>query len=149
MAHRILSPGTNMSIIDNQQHETTDQEIITDLMLPDEDPKRADESFAASLREIAARIPESLNSIGRDISRTIERAVAAKDEYVIAVKLSSESQEKISQLVSTGIFRNRSEAATFLIEEGIKAQGELFERVKQKLIEIERLQAELRSLVQD
>lgn len=136
-----------MKTIDNKKHPNV--EVITDLMIPDEDPKRTDDSFASSIREITERIPEALNSIGRDINRTIERAIATKDEYVIAIKLSPESREPVSQLVSAGLFQSRSDAAAFLIDEGIKAQGELFERVKQKLAEIERLQAELRGLVQD
>jgi serine/threonine protein kinase HipA of HipAB toxin-antitoxin module len=51
--------------------------------------------------------------------------------------------------VQAGVFRNRAEAAGFLIEEGIKTQSALFERVKQKLAEIERLRAELRGLIAD
>jgi Arc/MetJ-type ribon-helix-helix transcriptional regulator len=104
---------------------------------------------ASSVRDIASRIPESLSAIGRDISRTIERAMSAKDEYVVAVKVSPEAQEKIDQLVQAGIFRNRAEAAGFLIDEGIKTQSALFERVQQKLAEIERLRAELRGLVNE
>jgi len=45
------------------------------------------------------------------------------------------------------VFRSRAEAAGFLIDEGIKTQAALFERVKQKLAEIERLRAELRGLI--
>ena len=46
-----------------------------------------------------------------------------------------------------GQFGTRAEAAAFLIDEGIKTQGPLFERVEQKLAEIERLRAELRGMV--
>jgi hypothetical protein len=51
--------------------------------------------------------------------------------------------------VAAGIFRSRAEAAGFLIEEGIKTQTALFERVQQKLAEIERLRAELRGMVEE
>ena len=101
---------------------------------------------ATSVREIASRIPESLSAIGRDISRTIERAISAKDDYVVAVKVSPEAQEKLEQLVQAGVFRSRAEAAAYLIDEGIKTKTALFERVEQKLHEIERLRAELRGL---
>ena len=102
---------------------------------------------SSSVRDIASRIPESLSSIGRDISRTIERAISAKDDYVVAVKVSAEAQEKLEQLVQAGVFRNRAEAAAYLIDEGIKSQHLLFDRVEQKLAEIERLRAELRGIV--
>ena len=125
-------------------------EPVDDLMLREEEvhegaPER--ERISSSVRDIASRIPESLSSIGRDISRTIERAISAKDDYVVAVKVSHDAQDKLEQLVQAGVFRSRAEAAAFLIDEGIKAQTALFERVQQKLTEIERLRAELRGMV--
>lgn len=101
----------------------------------------------SSVRDMAARIPEQLSAIGRDISRTIERAISAKDDYMLAVKVSHDAQVKLGQLVQAGVFGTRAEAAAFLIDEGIKSQGPLFERVEQKLGEIERLRAELRGMV--
>ena len=121
---------------------------IDDLMLTDgEGEQNERERVSSSVREMASRIPESLASIGRDISRTVERALSAKDDYVVAVKLSHDAQERLEQLVQAGVFRSRAEAAAFLIDEGIKAQGPLFERVTQKLSEIERLRAELRGMI--
>jgi Arc/MetJ-type ribon-helix-helix transcriptional regulator len=125
-------------------------ERIDDLMLRDDEPELHDQGrTASSVRDIASRIPESLSAIGRDISRTIEKAISAKDDYVVAVKVTPQAQEKLEALVLAGIFRSRAEAASFLIEEGIHVQAPLFERVRQKLAEIERLRAELRGLVAD
>jgi Arc/MetJ-type ribon-helix-helix transcriptional regulator len=134
-----------------QKEEQQTGETVDDLMLRDDEAGGDSESSrtASSVRDIASRIPESLSAIGRDISRTIERAISAKDDYVVAVKVSPAAQEKIDQLVAAGIFRNRAEAAGFLVEEGIKTQSALFERVQQKLAEIERLRAELRGMVND
>lgn len=125
------------------------EDPIDDLVLRDDeyDEGRGSERVHSSVRDIASRIPESLSSIGRDISRTIERAISAKDDYVVAVKVSHEAQERLEQLVQAGVFRSRAEAAAFLIDEGIKAQSPLFERVQQKLSEIERLRAELRGMI--
>ena len=124
-------------------------EPIDDLMVPEDEPGEHHQRGrnTSSVREIASRIPESLSAIGRDISRTIERAISAKDDYVVAVKVSHEAQEKLEQLVQAGVFRNRAEAAAYLIDEGIKTQTALFDRVQQKLAEIERLRAELRGMV--
>lgn len=133
-----------------QKEEPRATETIDELMLRDDETQGDSEErtrTASSVRDIASRIPESLSAIGRDISRTIERAISAKDEYVVAVKISPSAQEKVDQLVAAGIFRNRAEAAGFLVEEGIKTQAALFERVQQKLAEIERLRAELRGMV--
>ena len=135
-----------------QKEEQPATETVDDLMLTDDETHGDSEErtrTASSVRDMAARIPESLSAIGRDISRTIERAMSAKDEYVVAVKIAPAAQEKVDQLVAAGIFRNRAEAAGFLVEEGIKTQSALFERVQQKLAEIERLRAELRGMVNE
>lgn len=131
--------------------ESQSHEPIDDLMLPEGEAEEHHKGTraASSVREIASRIPESLSAIGRDISRTIERAISAKDDYVVAVKVSHEAQEKLEQLVQAGVFRNRAEAAAFLIDEGIKTQAALFDRVQQKLAEIERLRAELRGMINE
>ena len=133
----------------NPQRNASSSEPIDDLMLrdEDEDTRHTTDRVSSSVRDIASRIPESLSSIGRDISRTIERAISAKDDYVVAVKVTPEAQEKLEQLVQAGVFRSRAEAAAFLIDEGIKSQTPLFDRVGQKLSEIERLRAELRGMV--
>ena len=135
-----------------KKEEQSAPETVDDLMLRDDESEgEGDERTraASSVRDIASRIPESLSAIGRDISRTIERAMSAKDDYVVAVKVSPTAQEKVDQLVAAGIFRSRAEAAGFLIDEGIKTQSALFERVQQKLAEIERLRAELRGMVNE
>ena len=133
------------------QDDPRSSEPIDDLMLRDDDePEHGDKArVSSSVREMASRIPESLSAIGRDISRTIERAISAKDDYVVAVKVSPEAQEKLEQLVQAGVFRSRAEAAAFLIDEGIRTQTKegLFDKVEQKLSEIERLRAELRGIV--
>lgn len=134
-----------------QKEEPRATDTVDDLMLRDDETgDSADRTrTASSVRDIASRIPESLSAIGRDISRTIERAMSAKDDYVVAVKVSPAAQEKVDQLVAAGIFRNRAEAAGFLVEEGIKTQSALFDRLQQKLAEIERLRAELRGMVNE
>ena len=135
-----------------QKEEPRTTDTVDDLMLRDDESEGDSEErsrTASSVREMASRIPESLSAIGRDISRTIERAMSAKDDYVVAVKVSPGAQDKVDQLVAAGIFRNRAEAAGFLIEEGIKTQSALFDRVQQKLAEIERLRAELRGMVNE
>lgn len=133
------------------QAETDGSEAKDELIMHEGEPEQADDRSGASssMRDMAARIPEQLSAIGRDISRTIERAISAKDDYMIAVKVSQDAQHKLGQLVQAGVFGSRAEAAAFLIDEGIKTQGPLFERVEQKLAEIERLRAELRGLVDE
>ena len=128
--------------------QTDGSEPKDELLVNEHDTEHESErSTGSSVRDMAARLPEQLSAIGRDISRTIERAISAKDDYMLAVKVSQDAQVKLGQLVQAGVFGTRAEAAAFLIDEGIKTQGALFERVEQKLAEIERLRAELRGMV--
>jgi hypothetical protein len=130
------------------QSQSDEPEIRDDLIVSESESEESEErSRTSSVRDMAARIPEQLSAIGRDISRTIERAISAKDDYMLAVKVSQEAQLKLGQLVQAGVFGTRAEAAAFLINEGIKVQGPLFARVETKLAEIERLRAELRGMV--
>ena len=127
----------------------TDGSEKRELIMAETEPEQADDraNVGNSVRDMAARIPEQLSAIGRDISRTIEKAISAKDDYMLAVKVSSDASHKLGQLVQAGVFGTRAEAASFLVDEGIKTQTELFARVETKLAEIERLRAELRGMV--
>src|SRR5258708_36914420 len=112
-----------------QKEEAKPTETVDDLMLRDDEAEGDPEDrsrTASSVRDIASRIPESRSAIGRDISRTIERAISAKDDYVVAVKVSPEAQDKLEQLVQAGVFRSRPETARFPICQGIKNQTALF-----------------------
>lgn len=134
---------------ENPKKENDEKEVIEDLMIRPVESEHRERSVSSSVRDIASCIPDSLSAIGREISHTIERAISAKDDYVVAVKLSEDAQEKLEQLVQAGLYRSRAEAAAFLIDEGIKSQTALFERVQQKLTEIERLRAELRGIIHE
>src|SRR5436305_15258963 len=129
--------------------KTNGSESNDELLVHHDEGDSERSNVGSSVRDMAARIPESLSAIGRDISRTIERAISAKDDYVVAVKVSEDAQDKLEQLVQAGVFRSRAEAAAFLIDEGIKTQSALFDRVQQKLSEIERLRAELRGMINE
>jgi Arc/MetJ-type ribon-helix-helix transcriptional regulator len=97
------------------------------------------DDIASTLRDLFTRVPET-------VSKAVERAINVRDTTVL-VRLSDESSDKLDTLVSAGVFRNRAEAAAFLIGEGIKAQAPLFQRIQDKLSEIEKLREELRSSI--
>src|ERR1044072_536069 len=99
---------------------------IDDLTLPESaDAQSHGEraNVSSSVRDIASRTPECLSSIGRDTSRTVERALSAKDDYVVAVKVSHDAQDRLEQLVQAGGFRSRAAAAALLIPQGLKAHA--------------------------
>ncbi len=92
--------------------------------------------IASSVRELAAKIPKA-----------VERALSGRD-FPLMVRVNDESLKRIDELVQAGIFKSRSESAAFLIGEGIKVQGALFERINEKIKEIDKLRSELKNIVQ-
>src|SRR5215813_5969842 len=97
------------------------------------------DEITSTLRDLFNRVPDTF-------SKAVERAINVRDTTVL-LRLSEESSDKVDTLVSAGIFKSRAEAAAFLIEEGIKAQSALFQRIQDKLTEIEKLLSELRSSI--
>ncbi len=97
------------------------------------------DEIASTLRDLFNRVPER-------VGRAFERAINVRDTTVL-VRLSDESSDKLDTLVSAGVFRSRAEAAAFLIGEGINAQTALFQRIQNKLGEIEKLREELRTSI--
>jgi Arc/MetJ-type ribon-helix-helix transcriptional regulator len=64
--------------------------------------------------------------------------------HVVMVRLGDDSVARLDDLVESGLFGSRSEAAAFLIGAGIQAQHELFERIAMQTSEIKRLRTALR-----
>ena len=101
---------------------------------------------AETLDDITSTIRDLFNRVPETVNKAVERAMNVRDTTVL-VRLSESSSDSIDTLVSAGIFKGRSDAAAFLIEEGIKAQAPLFQRIQAKLGEIEKLRDELRNSV--
>src|ERR1700692_868478 len=64
--------------------------------------------------------------------------------HVVMVRLGDDSVARLDDLVESGIFGRRSEAAAFLVGAGVQAQRELFERIAMQTSEIKRLRTSLR-----
>src|SRR5207247_4645338 len=95
------------------QSQPTEPEPKDEIIVHEDESEETEERSRAtsSVRDMAARIPEQLSAIGRDISRTIERAISAKDDYMLAVKVSEDAQKKIGKLVKTVVFGNSTGGA--------------------------------------
>lgn len=106
------------------------------------------DDIASSVKEVAQKTGEALNRATESIGKAIESALSARD-HVVMVRVNDESLKRLDALVQSGIFKSRSEAAAFLISEGINAQASLFERISERISEIERLQSELKSIVNE
>jgi hypothetical protein len=110
--------------------------------LPPAEPEAEQQPPRAESQEHGFRLPKALTSLGQRLLHTN----AAGGEQVVSVKVSAEAQEALELLLQAGRYDNPADAAGFLLEEGVKAQAELLWVIREKLSEIERLRAELRSI---
>src|SRR5215467_12772861 len=102
--------------------------------------------IAASVKDVAQKTGDVINKATESIGKAIDSALAARD-HVVMVRVNDDSLRKIEALAESGIFKSRSEAAAFLIAEGVTAQSDLFKRIEEKIDQIDRLRSELRMIV--
>ena len=91
---------------------------------------------------------DAAETIGENIRDTIQGMKGSR-ENVVMVRVDQESLDRLDDLVESGIMGSRSEAAAFLIAEGIRARQGLFDRIGEKIAEIRRAKEELRRLVDE
>ena len=66
---------------------------------------------------------------------------------MLTIRVNDECNQKLNMLVEAGLFRSRSESAAFLIQEGIKSQRSLFDKIASKLKKIDQIREELKEIV--
>ena len=130
------------------EEKRLDEDDIVISTMPNDETRRASgfDDIASSVKEVAQKTGEVINKATESIGKAIESALSARD-HVVMVRVNDESLKKLDALVQSGIFKSRSEAAAFLISEGIKAQEVLFSRISERISEIERLRSELKEIV--
>ena len=87
-------------------------------------------------------------TIGENIRDTVQGMRGSRDN-VVMVRVDKASLDRLDELVEASIMSSRSEAAAFLIGEGIKARQPLFDRIAEKIQEIRRAKEELRQMVDE
>ncbi len=104
------------------------------------------------VRIIVARGSEAAETVGGSIRDTIKdtlQGLRSNRDNVVMVRTNKESLDRLDELVEGGIASSRSEAAAFLIAEGIKARRGLFDRISEKIEEIRKTKEELRLLIEE
>ena len=91
---------------------------------------------------------DAAETIGDSIRDTIQGMRGSRDN-VVMVRVDKASLDRLDELVEAGIMSSRSEAAAFLVAEGIKARQPLFDRIGEKIQEIRRAKDELRQMVDE
>ena len=101
-----------------------------------------------TVRTAIVRGVDVAENIGENIRDTIEGMRGNRDN-VVMVRVDRASLDRLDDLVEAGIMSSRSEAAAYLIAEGVKARQGLFDRIGKKIGEIRRAKEELRQMVDE
>ena len=112
--------------------------------MSDEDNREKSSLFDA----IESAVEETVEAATEGIRETMSR-VRAKRDNVAMVRIDSESLARLDELVECDLAGSRSEAAAFLIAEGIKARQSLFDTIGEKVDEIRQKKDELRKLLKE
>lgn len=70
-----------------------------------------------------------------------------KRDNVVMVRVDERDLSRIDELVTSGQFNSRSEAAAFLISEGVKFKQEMFDKMAEKISQIQHLRDELGTMI--
>ena len=88
---------------------------------------------------------------GRDHRRGRRKHRHGRDEgkrdNVVMVRVDEGDLSRIDELVDSGQFNSRSEATAFLIGEGIKSKQQMFDRMAEKISQIQALRTELEVMI--
>ena len=68
-------------------------------------------------------------------------------DNVVMVRVDEDDLGRIDELVESGQFGSRSEATAFLISEGIKSKQEMFDKIAEKISQIQNLRTELGTMI--
>ena len=101
-----------------------------------------------TLDELGAQVEKIAVKTAESIKKVIDKAMVARNT-VLTIRVNDESKEKLRMLVDVGLFKSRSESAAFLIQEGIKSQEALFDKISTKLKKIDKIKDELKDIVSE
>lgn len=103
--------------------------------------KNVFEELGDSVGKFASKTMES-------IKKSIDKALDSRNT-VLTIRVNDEANHKMNMLVESGIFKSRSESAAFLIEEGIKKQEALYQKISEKMDQINKLKDELKTIMSE
>jgi len=109
---------------------------------------KEEEEKQSTLDEFGDHMEKFAVKTADSIRKVIDRALSSRNT-VLTIRVNDECNKKLNMLVEAGLFRSRSESAAFLIEEGLKSQDPLFNKISGKFEKIDKLKTELKDLVHD
>ena len=117
-----------------------------------EDIENLVEDVNRAVRKAVSHGSEAAESVGETLKDTLEVTIkgarSARDS-VVMIRVDKESLARLDELVDSGLANSRSEAAAFLIGEGIKSRQTLFDKIAEGIEQIRTTKEELSRLLKD
>lgn len=133
---------------DDRDNQRNAQEEREDKRRLSENVDEIVEEVNKTVRVAIVKGVDAVESVSENIRDTVQGMRGSRDN-VVMVRVDKESLDRLDELVEAGIMGSRSEAAAFLIAEGIKARQPLFDRIAEKIQQIRDAKEELRRMVED
>ena len=114
--------------------------------------QRLAEDIQGLVGDIDKAVRRAVPHVGETVKEGVREAVEGvrtTRDSVVMVRVDKESLARMDDLTESGIAGSRSEAAAFLISQGIKARQPLFDRIQDKLQEIRKAKEDLKTLLEE
>jgi Arc/MetJ-type ribon-helix-helix transcriptional regulator len=135
-------------MIDNtKEKESQGQKTESEAKQKGNDAEKA-KSSKKKLDDFGDQMERFASKTADSIRKLVEKTLSSRNT-VLTIRVNDESNEKISRLVEAGLFSSRSESAAFLIQAGIKSQKRLFDKIENKILQMEKIKSELIQIVED
>ncbi len=108
--------------------------------------KKKTKEHKGTLDELGSQVEKFAVKTAESVKKVIDKALAARNT-VMSIRINEDSNKKLKMLVEVGLFKSRSESAAFLIQEGIKSQDALFDKISSKVKKIDQIKEELKGIV--
>ena len=113
--------------------------------------ERVIRNVSQTVTDAVVRGTDEAAALAENIKETIKSKTTNERvtrDNVVMVRVDADSLSKMDELVEAELAGSRSEAAAYLISEGIKAREPLFDTISAKVAEIRKAKEELRELLE-
>jgi hypothetical protein len=126
--------------------DTVVEDVVTEETTEATEAKKSASDMVAEGMNVASKtLTEAIKQVeglGKELGKALQDRA-----NVVMVRVNNESLAYLDMLVEADVTKSRSESAAFLINEGIKVNGTLFNRIREITDQIAALKAQLRESV--
>jgi uncharacterized FlaG/YvyC family protein len=138
---------------DETTNNGTNEPVAEEPVAGGDDAKESADSVKSKISSKAEAASKTINEAFKQVEKQVEQisktlGSALQDRAnVVMVRVNDDSLAYLDMLVEADITKSRSESAAFLINEGIKSNETLFNRIRQITDQIAVLKSQLRETV--